>query len=77
MNQVTREAYVTGYPAFDCATLQPHVLRSTCDCKLAAAAATSDQAVAICSPNCFFSKVTVVGDAAHPMSPFKGEFPQS
>ena len=79
--QATRESYITGYPAYDCATLQPQVLRCHCTCKLAAAAAAAATPAAaasvhnpgpICSANCFYSTVTVVGDAAHPMSPFKG-----
>jgi salicylate hydroxylase len=65
MIQITDLEFITGYPAFDCASLQPQTMRRLCSCK--------DANYALCSNNCRLSRVTIIGDAAHPMSPFKGQ----
>jgi len=48
---------VTGYPCYDRDTLAPEVLRR----------------VPVDNEVCGFSRVTLMGDALHPMSPFKGQ----
>ena len=65
MIQITELEFITGYPAFDCVPLEPDSVRQVCGCE--------DGCAALCSSNCRLSRVTIIGDAAHPMSPFKGQ----
>ena len=65
MIQITDLEFITGYPAFDCIPLAPDAMRQVCGCE--------DGRATLCSSNCRLSRVTIIGDAAHPMSPFKGQ----
>jgi 2-polyprenyl-6-methoxyphenol hydroxylase-like FAD-dependent oxidoreductase len=56
---------VSGHPAYD-----RDPLRSSYDCHRAAAAGTGDTAAGLPPRR---SRVTLMGDAAHPMSPFKAQ----
>ena len=54
----TKEHLITGYPCYDRALVDKQVFREGCN----------DTPASACS-----SFVTMLGDAAHPMSPFKGQ----